>query len=63
MLYETILNKKVDRRNFSNKLMSLGILVKLEEKRRIGQHRSPFLYKFDKENYEAALRDGVVLTF
>lgn len=63
VLYETILNKKLDRRNFPNKLMSLGILVKLEEKRRIGQHRSPFLYKFDKENYEAALRDGVVLTF
>lgn len=62
-LYETILDKKLDRRNFANKLMSLGIVVKMDEKRAIGKHRSPFLYKFDKENYEAALQNGIVLAF
>jgi 8-oxo-dGTP diphosphatase len=62
-LYETILNKKLDRRNFPNKLMSLGILVKLEEKRKIGQHRSPFLYKFDEAKYSEALEKGVILAF
>jgi ADP-ribose pyrophosphatase YjhB (NUDIX family) len=60
-LYETILNKKLDRRNFSNKLMSLDILIKLDEKRKIGQHRSPFLYKFDEEKYQEALENGVAL--
>lgn len=48
-LYETILDKKFDRRNFPNKLLSLGIIKKLEEKRNIGQHRSPFLYMFEKD--------------
>ena len=61
ILYETILGKKLHRRNFPNKLMSLGILVKLDEKKNIGQHRSPFLYKFDREKYEEALRNGIVL--
>jgi 8-oxo-dGTP diphosphatase len=60
-LYETILNKKLDRRNFPNKLMSLDILVKLDEKRKIGQHRSPFLYKFDEAKYGEALEKGVSL--
>lgn len=61
ILYETIIGKELHRRNFPTKLMSLGILTKLEEKRKIGQHRSPFLYKFDKEKYEEALKNGVVL--
>lgn len=63
VLYETILNKVLDRRNFPKKLLSLGILEKLDEKRKIGQHRSPFLYKFDKEAYEKALCEGLVLSF
>jgi len=61
VLYETILGKKLHRRNFPTKLMSLGIIDKLDEKRSIGQHRAPFLYKFNKENYEAALKNGIVL--
>ena len=61
-LYETILNKKFDRRNFPNKLLSQEIIVKLDEKRSIGQHRSPFLYKFHKVNYQNALNESVVIT-
>ncbi len=59
-LYETILGRTLHRRNFPTKLMSLGILVKTGEKRKIGQHRSPFLYRFDKEKYETALKNGIV---
>jgi 8-oxo-dGTP diphosphatase len=51
-LYETILDKKFDRRNFPNKLLSLGIIKKLDEKRNIGQHRSPFLYMLNRDNYQ-----------
>jgi hypothetical protein len=61
-LYETILNKKFDRRNFPNKLLSQEIIVKLDEKRNIGQHRAPFLYKFHKVNYQNALNESVVIT-
>ncbi len=62
-LYETILGKKLDRRNFPKKLLSLGIIKKLAERRKIGAHRSPFLYKFDKKKYDKALSEGVVLAF
>lgn len=62
-LYETILGKKLDRRNFPKKLLSLGIIKKLNEQRKIGAHRSPFLYKFDKKKYDKALHEGVVLAF
>ncbi len=62
VLYETILGRTLHRRNFPTKLMSMGILVKTGEKRKIGQHRSPFLYRFDKEKYETALKSGIVLS-
>ena len=61
-LYETLLGKKLDISNFPKKLISLGLLQKLEEKRNIGAHRSPHLYQFDKEKYGQALRDGLVLS-
>ncbi|HZX57496.1 MAG TPA: NUDIX domain-containing protein [Mucilaginibacter sp.] len=61
-LYETMLGKKLDISNFPKKLLSLGLLQKLDEKRSIGAHRSPHLYKFDKEKYAQALRDGLVLS-
>ncbi|HVM89988.1 MAG TPA: NUDIX domain-containing protein [Puia sp.] len=60
-LYETVLEKKMDRRNFPKKLLSLGIIKKLNKQKKIGAHRSPFLYKFDKPRYEKALREGIVL--
>ncbi len=61
-LYETILDKKFDRRNFPNKLLSQKIIVKLDEKRNIGQHRAPFLYTFHKDNYQNALNERLSLT-
>ena len=63
MLYETILDKTLDRRNFPKKLLSLGIIKKLKEQRNIGPHRSPFLYKFDKRKYDDALKTGMVIAF
>jgi 8-oxo-dGTP diphosphatase len=61
-LYETLLGKKLDVSNFPKKLVALGLLKKLAEKRSIGAHRSPHLYKFDKARYEDALREGLVLS-
>src|ERR1700761_1617440 len=61
-LYETLLGKKLDISNFPKKLLTLGLLKKLDEKRSIGAHRSPHLYMFDKENYDKALREGLVLS-
>jgi 8-oxo-dGTP diphosphatase len=62
-LYETVLGKSLDSRNFTRRLMGTGIIKKLDEMRNIGAHRSPFLYKFDKKKYDAALQDGMFLAF
>lgn len=60
-LYETILGKKLDSRNFAKKLIFTGIIKKLKERRKIGPHRSPFLYVFDRVKYNKALKNGMVL--
>lgn len=52
-LYEAILNKELDKRNFISKINSLGILVKLEEKDMMSSRKGSYLYKFDKEKYDA----------
>jgi ADP-ribose pyrophosphatase YjhB (NUDIX family) len=62
-LYETILEKKLDQRNFTKKLMSLDLIRKLKEKKYIGGHRSPSLYKFNRPKYNAALKKGIELAF
>jgi len=62
-LYETILGKELDQRNFSKKLIALGLIKKLDERRSIGAHRSPFLYQFEKEQYEQALQEGIMHTY
>ena len=45
-LYETLLSQSLDRRNFRKRLLSLGIIIQLDEQRNIGPHRSPYLYEF-----------------
>ncbi|MDB5241528.1 MAG: hydrolase [Spirosoma sp.] len=62
-LYETILGKELDGRNFSKKLVALGLIKKLDERRAIGPHRSPYLYQFEKDAYEDALKQGIVHTY
>lgn len=57
-LYETILDKKLDRRNFQKKIMNLGVIKPLGERRYIGHHRSPNLYEFDREKYHEVLAFG-----
>lgn len=58
-LYETILGKKLDRRNFQRKMLGYGILNRLQERKLGVAHKAPYLYSFNKESYEAALQDGL----
>lgn len=58
-LYETILDKKLDRRNFQRRMLGFGILNKLLQTRKGGAHKAPYLYAFDVENYQAALTEGL----
>ncbi len=57
-LYETILDKKLDRRNFQRRMLGFGILNRMEQPRKGGAHKAPYLYSFDLENYDAALKEG-----
>jgi len=61
-VYETILGKSLDIRNFPKKLVFLGLINKLNEKRNIGPHRAPFLYTFNKKKYSKALELGITLS-
>jgi len=60
-LYETILNKKLDIRNFTKKLVSIGLIKKLDEHRNIGAHRSPYLYTFNKEKYDQLIQEEEII--
>ena len=58
-LYETILGRKLDRRNFLRKITAIGILKKLDEKKSNVAHKAPNLYSFDKEKYEKVVKNGL----
>ena len=58
-LYETVLGRPLDRRNFQKKMLDLGILDRVGERRGEGVRRAPYLYQFNRPRYEAALRDGI----
>jgi 8-oxo-dGTP diphosphatase len=58
-LYETILDKKLDRRNFQRRILAFGILNKLEQTRKGGAHKAPYLYSFDLQKYQEALKEGL----
>lgn len=60
-LYEAILNKKLDKRNFINKINSLDILMKLDEKDMTSSTKGSFLYRFDQHKYDAKLMDNFYL--
>lgn len=50
-VYEAILNKKLDKRNFRKKMLNYGILKELDEKQRGVSYRAATLYKFDRRKY------------
>jgi len=57
-LYETILGRELDRRNFQKRMLAQGILVRLGERKTGGAHKAPYLYSFDRKKYEKALKLG-----
>ncbi|MBK0369506.1 NUDIX hydrolase [Flavobacterium agrisoli] len=60
-LYEAILSKELDKRNFISKINSLDILIKLDEKDMQSSRKGSYLYKFDKDKYEDKLLNNFVL--
>ena len=58
-LYETILGEEFDRRNFRKKMLSMGILVELDEHVKGVPHRAARLYKFDEARYRELENTGL----
>lgn len=51
-VYEAILGKKLQRPNFQRKMLSLGILERLDKKWTGAAHKAPYLYRFDSPGEE-----------
>lgn len=49
-IYETILGKEFDRRNFQRKILSQGTVIQLEEKMEGRTYNAPIMYSFNQEN-------------
>ena len=58
-LYEAIYGAPLDKRNFMRKILSLGILNKLDEKEKESSRKGAFYYVFDEEKYKRLAADGV----
>lgn len=57
-LYECILNEKLDKRNFRKKILSLNMLIPLEEHQKGVSHRAARLYRFDSKAYKMLKKKG-----
>lgn len=51
-LYEGVYQTQFDDRNFSRKLLSTGLLIKLNEKDKQSSKKGAFYYSLDQSNYE-----------
>jgi ADP-ribose pyrophosphatase YjhB (NUDIX family) len=57
-LYEAIWGKELDKRNFTNKVQALDILVKLNEKETESSKKGSYLFTFDKNIYDLKTKEG-----
>lgn len=60
-LYEGIYGTQLDKRNFSRKILSTGLLIKQKDKERESSKKGAFYYKLDKKKYNAKF--GAFLNF
>jgi 8-oxo-dGTP diphosphatase len=59
-LYSTLLDKAIDRRNFTKKILSLGLLEETGElAANSGAGRPSKIFKFNKKRYQQLLDDGM----
>lgn len=57
-LYEAVLQTELDKRNLRKKILSMGLLVALDEQVRTGAHRPAQLFRFDARKYQALKKRG-----
>jgi 8-oxo-dGTP diphosphatase len=52
-LYEGIYGTQLDKRNFSRKILSTGLLIKQKDKEKQNSKKGAYYYKLDKKRYNA----------
>lgn len=58
-LYETVLERTLDKRNFRKRVLALGLLEDLDEVQKDVAHRAAKLYRFHRKRYAELRRKGV----
>jgi 8-oxo-dGTP diphosphatase len=57
-MYEVILEKELDKRNFRKKVLAMALLEELDEVEQDVPHRAARLYRFDKKRYQELTKQG-----
>ena len=57
-LYEAIFQQELDKRNFRRRILSMDLLIKLEEKDKASSKKGAYRYKFDKKRYDELVQKG-----
>lgn len=58
-MYESILGRELDKRNFRKKILSYGFVVATREKEKQVAHRAAQLFRFDRDRYDSLVRSGI----
>jgi 8-oxo-dGTP diphosphatase len=59
-IYEAILQKKIDKRNFRKKILRYGLLTELKQKQTGVSHRAATFYKFNRGRYLNLKKKGFI---
>lgn len=62
-IYESILNRKLDKPNFRRKILKMNLLIDLKEKQKNVAHRAASLYRFDINVYEKLKEFGFTFEY
>ncbi|MCU0461584.1 MAG: NUDIX domain-containing protein [Bacteroidales bacterium] len=57
-LYEAIYQRSIDKRNFRKKILTMGILEKLDEKEKETSKKGAYYYRLIKERYKRLVSNG-----
>ncbi len=57
-VYETILGKEIDKRNFRRRVLRTGLLVETDQTQKEVAHRAARLYRFDVRKYRRLAKQG-----
>jgi 8-oxo-dGTP diphosphatase len=57
-MYEVILAKPLDKRNFRKKILGMDLLIELAEVEKDVAHRAARLHRFDEKKYKRLAKKG-----